>query len=104
MKRLVFLIFFALATNSFAQTFSFMHDGNNRSYIVHLPPGYTPSNSYPLVFNFHGYTSTAAQQQAYSMMDQVADTAGFIVVYPEGIGNAWNVGFGMNPYFTGVDD
>jgi polyhydroxybutyrate depolymerase len=104
MKRLFLLGFFMLLQVCYGQTYSFMHDGNNRSYIVHLPPGYTSSNSYPLVFNFHGYTSTGAQQQAYTLMDQVADTAGFIVVYPNGIGNAWNVGFGMGAYFTGVDD
>ncbi len=37
-------------------------------------------------------------------MDVVADTAGFITVYPDGISNAWNVGFGFGAYFTGVDD
>jgi len=103
MKKLFFLIFTILGIG-YAQTYSFMHDGNPRSYIVHLPTGYNPSNSYPLVLNFHGYTSNASQQQAYSLMDGVADTAGFIVVYPNGIGNAWNVGFGASPYNSGVDD
>jgi polyhydroxybutyrate depolymerase len=104
MKQLFFLVLVITTSPLFAQTFSFMHDGNNRSYIVHLPPSYNASNSYPMVLNFHGYTSTGAQQQAYTLMDQVADTAGFIVVYPDGISNAWNVGFGFSPYFTGVDD
>lgn len=104
MKR--FFLFCCLVGGSlgFTQTFSFVHDGNTRSYIVHVPPGYNASNTYPMVLNFHGYTSTGAQQQAYSLMDQVADTAQFIVVYPDGISNAWNVGFGLGAYFTGVDD
>ncbi len=105
MKRLSILYFLFLITSGLsAQTFSFVHDGNTRSYIVHLPPSYNATNSYPLVFNFHGYTSTGAQQQAYSLMNTVADTANFIVVYPDGLSNAWNVGFGLAPYFTGVDD
>lgn len=103
-KAIVFFALVALFGVIHAQTFSFVHDGNTRSYIVHLPPSYNTSNFYPLVFNFHGYTSTGAQQQAYSLMDQVADTANFIVVYPDGLSNAWNVGFGIAPYFTGVDD
>jgi len=103
-KTIVFLIVLMCVGLLHAQTFSFVHDGNTRNYIVHLPPTYNATNSYPLVFNFHGYTSTGAQQQAYSLMDQVADTAHFIVVYPDGLSNAWNVGFGITPYFTGVDD
>src|SRR5688572_30145590 len=103
MKKL--LILFGVAfTIGYAQTYSCVFDGNTRSYIVHLPTGYNASNTYPLVLNFHGYTSNAAQQQAYSLMDQVADTAGFIVVYPDGVGNAWNVGFGAGAYNTGIDD
>jgi len=104
MKRILFIIALLSSSIMYAQTFSFMHEGNNRSYIVHLPPGYTSSLSYPMVLNFHGYTSTGAQQEAYTLMNVVADTANFIVVYPDGISNAWNVGFGFNPYFTGVDD
>jgi len=87
-----------------AQSFSFTHDGNPRTYWVHLPAGYTNSVPHPLVLNFHGYTSNGVQQMNYSLMNTVADTAGFISVYPDGINNSWNVGFGLAAYFTGVDD
>lgn len=102
MKKILLILLF-IHQICIAQTFSFVHDGNTRYYIVHLPTGYNASNSYPMVLNFHGYTSNAIEQQAYSLMDMVADTAGFIVVYPEGIANAWNVGFFGN-YYTGIDD
>ena len=36
-------------------------------------------------------------------MNNVADTAGFIVCYANGVGNAWNSGF-TAPYFGGTDD
>lgn len=75
-----------------AQTFSFMFDGQNRSYIIHLPTGYTGTQKLPLVLNLHGYTSNAQQQQSYSKMNQTANTNNFIVVYPDGINNAWNAG------------
>lgn len=85
-----------------AQTYSFTHNSIVRSYIVHLPTGYTTSTQYPLVINMHGYTSTASQQQTYSQMDAVADTGKFIVVYPDGVNNAWNAGFGTNPTIDDV--
>lgn len=77
---------------------SFIWDGLERSYRVVIPPGYEEGEALPLVFNFHGFTSNSIQQQIYSGMDQVADTANFFVVYPQGVGDAWNVGwiFGSN--------
>lgn len=67
--------------------------GQVRDYRLHIPPGHTPAKPAPLVFNLHGYTSNAAQQELYSGMNAVSDTAGFLVCYPNGIGNAWNVGW-----------
>ncbi len=85
----------------FSQTYSFTYQSIVRDYIVHLPTGYNVSNKYPLVINMHGYTSSASQQELYTQMDVVADTGKFIVVYPDGVSNAWNGGFGVNPT---VDD
>lgn len=82
---------------------SFTYDGLLRDYILHIPPGYNSANPAPLVLNLHGYTSNAAQQQLYTGFDSDADTAGYIVVYPNGIANAWNSGFNI-PYHSGVDD
>lgn len=77
--------------------------GTMREYRYHLPPGFSPGNPAPLIINMHGYGSTAAQQEFYSGMNAVADTAGFVVCYPEGLNNAWNVGF-TGAYHAGVDD
>jgi len=73
-----------------------MHDGNDRTYNLHLPPNYETGNDFALVLNFHGYSSNALQQQFYSGMNVVADAEGFIVCYPEGIDNQWNAGFSLN--------
>ncbi|MFN8393692.1 MAG: PHB depolymerase family esterase [Bacteroidia bacterium] len=77
--------------------------GLTRSYRLHLPTNYTGATPVPLVFNLHGYTSNAQQQELYSEMNAVADTAGFILCYPDGVNNAWNSGFTL-PYYSGVDD
>jgi len=103
LKATLTICFISLCSLGFAQTFNFMHNAVSRSYIVHLPPSYTPTNTYPLVINMHGFGSDAAQQQFYAEMDAVADTANFIVVYPFGIADSWNSGqvWSYNP---GIND
>ena len=91
------IILSAISVHS--QTFSFMYDGILRDYRVHLPPDYTADSLYPMVLNLHGLGSNALEQQLYTGFDFVADTAGIIMVYPNGIANAWNIAF-----TTGVDD
>ena len=44
-----------------------------------------------------------AEQMLYTGMNRAADRHRFIVVYPKGIKEDWNVGFGM-PYLGGSDD
>ena len=62
-----------------------------RTYIVHLPTGYSSNNQYPIVLNIHGLISNATIQQSITQFDNVADSKGFIVVYPNGNGllNNW---------------
>jgi len=62
------------------------HDGLERRYLVHLPPGYDPAKPLPVVLNFHGGGGNADTQRRQSRMNEVADRNGFIVVYPDGTG------------------
>jgi len=66
--------------------------GEDRRYILHLPPAYDGARRMPLVLNFHGFGSNARQQAAYSGLPAKADRAGFIVVTPDGTGEPrrWN--------------
>ena len=63
---------------------SISHDGLSREYVLHVPDSYNGNDSVPLVLNLHGGSGTATGQRYLSEMDQVADSAGFIVVYPQG--------------------
>ena len=80
------------------QTITLTHGGRERSAIVHVPPRAAEKSRLPVIFNFHGGGGHAANQQAYSLMDQVADRETFIVVYPNGTGRfstrllTWNAG------------
>jgi polyhydroxybutyrate depolymerase len=75
------------------------HQNIDRSYILYVPATYDPNSPAPLVLNFHGYTSDAGQQMFYGDFRPVADTAGFILVHPQGTkdnlgNNYWNSGWG----------
>ena len=91
-------------TASFSTTF----DNYQRSFIVHVPPNFDyETQSLPLVFVLHGYTSQAPIIRQYSGFDQIADQENFIVVYVQGITDTFgNTGWNVNVVasFLGVDD
>ncbi|MFT4537399.1 MAG: polyhydroxybutyrate depolymerase, partial [Saprospiraceae bacterium] len=100
-KKLTFIVLISFVSSYISAqttTGTIQHDGLTRDYILHLPTGYDANESYPFVYNLHGFGSNAQQQQFYSAMDITADDNGFIVCYPNGIDNSWNVGwdFGSN--------
>jgi polyhydroxybutyrate depolymerase len=105
MKLITWIIasFLFLTAYSTTVTLTMQHGGIQRDFIVHLPTSYATGQHLPMVLNFHGYTSNASQQELYTKMDNTADANNFIVVYPNGIGNAWNVGW-TGTYGTGIDD
>jgi len=77
------------------------HAGEQRSYQLHVPKGYDPSQPTALVLNFHGRTVTAlgeaaVAQELLSGLYAKGDSAGFIVVNPQGLTQngeqTWNAG------------
>jgi polyhydroxybutyrate depolymerase len=81
------------------------HGGLTRSYRLYIPSSYTGTVAVPLLFNLHGYTSNASQQEFYGDFRGIADTANFILVHPDGTldgsgARFWNA-FGAA---GGVDD
>jgi polyhydroxybutyrate depolymerase len=88
-----------------AQVTSLVHKGEKRRYIVYTPAAYQsqPQQAFPVVFNFHGGGMSMAEHMLYTQMNKAAERHQFIVVYPQGIKQDWNVGFGMD-YLAGTDD
>jgi len=74
------------------------HDGRERSYLVHVPPTYDPTQPTAVVLVFHGGGGNAENARAMTGFDAVADAEGVIVVYPNGTGRrpdrllTWNGG------------
>ena len=73
--------------------------GRVRDYRLYVPPSYQPGHPVPLLFNLHGYGSTNISQERSCDFRAIADTAGFLIVHPNGTidqgtsylyWNAWN--------------
>lgn len=79
-------------------------DGLQRSYRVYRPAG-LPAAA-PLVLMLHGGFGSAEQAERRYGWDELADTAKFVVAYPDGLARAWNTGSRCcgRPAGTGVDD
>ena len=88
------------AAGSLDQTIS--SGGLTRTYILHVPPGYDGVAAMPLVVSFHGYSLSAKFFAPYTNFDAIADSAGFLVVTPDGTGSPqfWNAG----AYASAPDD
>lgn len=82
-------------------TVTWDYDGATRKYIQYVPPVYDGSEAVPLILALHGLGDNVNNFQGVGFQ-LVADTANFIVVYPEALpdpftgGNAWNSGAGIS--------
>jgi polyhydroxybutyrate depolymerase len=82
------LLFFLSISTLIAQDFldrTLVHDGETREFAVYIPSGYDGSENISLLFNFHGGSGDIASQIGVSDMRAMADTANFIVVYPQAL-------------------
>lgn len=108
MRRLlsVFAVLFSLAVSAQTTVIDSIQSGGVwRSYRLYLPANYnTNASQRPLILNLHGLGSSALEQENYGDFRPIADTAGFLVVHPNGTTvngiTYWNVG--LNPF--GADD
>lgn len=86
LKRLLTIPLLLLSALCFGQSTveSITHDGIQRDYRLYIPAPYDGSEQVPVVFNLHGYTSDAFQQEIYGDFRPIADTANFFLVHPQG--------------------
>lgn len=71
--------------------------GLERTYHVHVPPGYDPRKPAPVVLVLHGALMNGPIMEWFCGVSKKADEAGFIAVYPDGTGPGgklytWNAG------------
>jgi len=70
------------------------HDGLARTYLLYIPDSYDGTTAVPLLLNFHGFGSNATEQLFYGDFREIADTANFIIVHPQG------TDLGEEPHFN----
>jgi len=126
MKRLAALAALLFATSSFScggggpddpapvanRLNTLTHDGIARTFLLHVPPGYSSSRPVALVVGLHGYTSSSASFEGQSGLSTKSDAEGFIVAYPDGLAypwtssnpQAWNAGANYETWTGGTDD
>jgi polyhydroxybutyrate depolymerase len=92
---------------------SIVHDGQTRTFLVHLPPKYyEQSVSLPVILGFHGGLGSAENFRDQTGLNAKADQENFIMVYPDGLDNpglatqTWNAGkcCGQNALTLDTDD
>src|SRR6267143_2117180 len=103
---LLFLIVLLSVQRSFGNSQgSITVDGRERTFEVHVPPGYKGEQAGPLVVALHGRGGTGHRIVGLTHFDDVADAHGFLVAYPDGLNASWADGRGATPSDTdGIDD
>ena len=83
------ILFISLFTSTLligqqSQNISIDVNGTDRQFILYVPNIYDGSTPAPLLFCFHGYGSSASTNYAYTKFRDIADTAGFVLIHPQG--------------------
>ncbi|MEQ9308596.1 MAG: PHB depolymerase family esterase [Balneolaceae bacterium] len=84
-----------MSTNLLSQTQMVTVGDDKRQVTIYSPSSIDADQKAPLLLNFHGSGMTAIEQMMYSQTNKLADEYGFVVAYPQGKNNDWNVGFDM---------
>jgi len=80
-------ILYTYAVNSvFDGTMTINISGSNRTMVVHVPANIEVNS--PLMISLHGRWGNGVGQQQSAIFEAIADTARFIVVYPDGLPQA----------------
>lgn len=68
------------------------HDGLERTYYIHVPESLPAGEPAPLVVALHPIASSGRALAALTGLDNAADAQGFIAVFPDSAGLAWDDG------------
>ncbi|WP_446218388.1 alpha/beta hydrolase family esterase [Micromonospora sp. IBHARD004] len=66
------------------------HDGTDRRYLLHAPPGYDPATPLPLVIVMHFYPGDGEAMRQMVGLDAKADRERALVAYPDGRNGGFN--------------
>lgn len=69
-----------------------VHDGLARTYYIHTPAALPPGEPAPLLIALHTAASSGRALAALTGLERAADEQGFIAVFPDSAGLAWDDG------------
>lgn len=80
--------FLIAGTAQSAETWSMRVNNVSRNLLVHAPSGVAGR---PLLLSLHGLNQDAAYQRSTTAWEAVADTAKFVVVFPNAVNKSWDI-------------
>lgn len=94
MKTFAALVVVSLCSQVLADTTTRTVPGTSRKYDLYRPENYEASKTYPLVVAFHAYGRDRQSMAADTKLNEKADSAAFLIAYPDGTGSkrSWNAG------------
>lgn len=99
MKLAIFMLFASICCSQ-VEKHVFSCDEIEREYFIYLPQNFNSLSKVPAVLYFHGYGSSAESEMEIKIkMHAIADSVGFVVVYPNAIEGKWKSGLESNPFF-----
>ncbi|GGO02807.1 esterase [Micromonospora parathelypteridis] len=66
------------------------HNGLDRAYLLHAPPGYDPSRPAALIIALHFYPGSSTSMRELAGLEARADKDNVLVAYPDGVGGGFN--------------
>lgn len=85
------------------RTIQIAHDGQNRSYVLHVPPS-LGAGPWPLLLELHGRGIDATQFDRLTGFGSLADEQGFVLAMPSALGELWNDGRSHSPKWPAEPD
>lgn len=85
------LLIVSLPYDGVAQKIKFMSSGMERSFILHLPAGYSKKDTmdYPLILCLHGKGSNGREMKMYTGLNKTGNEMKAIIAYPTTTGELW---------------
>jgi|GEM_PF-976230 len=88
------------------QTRNVSVNGVARSYLLYVPPSYSPATPAPVVMNLHGWAGTSQSYMNYGDLRPQANADGFLLAYPQALVGPsgvteWD---SAGPYAWGADE
>ncbi|MGQ9677911.1 MAG: extracellular catalytic domain type 1 short-chain-length polyhydroxyalkanoate depolymerase [bacterium] len=71
---------------------SIVHQGRNRTFLLHIPKKVEGRKDLPVVFVLHGGGGTPKSVASLTGFSKLAAEEGFVVVYPQAVNRHWNDG------------